>query len=249
MDITDRQKKLLDAIIREFIDTAEAVGSISLIDKYNFKLSSATIRNEMAELVIRGYLYKKHSSAGRIPTTKGWRFYVDEVKDDIKYSEGNFIPVNNESVIATLSKFKKESAELIRQSLNFLSSMSGNPSVALLENNIFYSGLSTLPNIPELKESDNLKNILRVLEDYYTLSDIFKSNTTDDDVNILIGEEETKKEEFKNYSVIFAEIRFGFDSKEEKKGFIAVVGPNRMDYTKVIASVKYVSDVIRNMVN
>ncbi len=241
MNITDRQKELLSAIIKEFIDTAEAVGSINLLDKYNFKISSATIRNEMAELVIRGYLYKKHSSAGRIPTDKGWRFFVDEVKTDINYIDAT----TKEEMLSSLVKVKDERSHLIRQGLNFLSMLSENAAVALIGNNLYYSGLTSLTNIPELKEEDNLQRILKILEDYYMLSDVFNKGENHDDVNILIGDEEAGNDAFKDFSVIYSEIRF----KDGSKGFIAVIGPNRMRYDKIISAIKYMSDTIKFLVN
>ncbi len=246
--ITERQQKLLSAIIKEFIDTAEAVGSIHLLEKYNFKLSSATIRNEMAELVFRGYLYKKHSSAGRIPTTKAWRFFVDKVKSELNYIDASKLVIpdkTREEVLTSLVKVKNEKSDLIRQSINFLSLMSENPTIALIGDDLYYSGLHLLPQIPELKEEDNLQRILKILEDYYMLSDIFNKSIADQDVNILIGEEETGLKDFKNYSVIYSEIRF----RNGEKGFLAVVGPNRMRYDKVISSVKYIADTIKFMIN
>ena len=239
--ISDRQQKLLRAIINEFIDTAEAVGSTNLQQKYGFSLSSATIRNEMAELVFNGYLYKKHSSAGRIPTTKGWKFFVDGIGDEISLP---LIDTNQKtSVISALSKFKGEKSKLIRQGLNFLSMISENCTVALIENEIYYSGLSNLPNIPEMQEGDMLKRILLILEDYYTLSDIFNKNISESEINILIGEEDTGNEIFKDYSVIYSELRFA-----KSKGFIAVIGPNRIKYDKVVSSIKFISDTIKYIV-
>ncbi len=241
MSIDERQQKLLQAIIKEFIDTAEAVGSLSLLDKYQFKLSSATIRNEMAELVFKGYLYKKHSSAGRIPTTKGWRFFVDKIKaDDVNYIDTDI----KEEVISNLVKLRYSKLNLIREGLNFLSLLTKNAVVALIDNNILYSGLSNITELPEMKEEDNLHRILQILEDYYTLSDIFNKNNRTGEINILIGEEETGREIFKNYSIIYSEIQF-----KDFRGFIAVIGPNRMDYQNVISGVKYISDSIKFIVN
>lgn len=239
--ISDRQQKLLNAIIKEFIQTAEAVGSTNLQQKYNFKLSSATIRNEMAELVFRGYLYKKHTSAGRIPTTKGWKYFVNQINE--KNNVSVIDATQKDSVVATLSKFKHETTSLIRQGLNFLSMISENCTVALIESEIYYSGLSNLPSIPEMQEGDMLKRILKILEDYYTLSEVFNKNETDQDINILIGEEDTGNEMFKDYTIIYSEIRF-----HKTKGFIAVIGPNRMKYEKVISSIKFISDTIKHIV-
>jgi heat-inducible transcriptional repressor len=169
--MTERQQKLLKAIVTEFIDSAEAVGSNHLLDKYDFKFSSATIRNEMAELVFRGYLYKKHSSAGRIPTHKGWRFFVDKIEgSDLDYIDATI----RSTVESGLIKVRNEKSDLIRQSLNFLAMLAENATIALVGNELYFSGLSNLTNIPEMKDDEKLKGILRILEDYYTLSEVFE---------------------------------------------------------------------------
>ncbi len=81
MEINERRRKILEAIIKEYILTAEPVGSRTLSNRYKFGISSATIRNEMADLEDMGYLMQPHTSAGRIPSDKGYRFYVDSLID------------------------------------------------------------------------------------------------------------------------------------------------------------------------
>lgn len=82
----NRKKKILQAIIEEYIDTAEPVSSGSIVKKYGLDLSSATIRNEMADLEKVGYIEKPHTSSGRVPSAKGYRLYVDELMNDKKIS-------------------------------------------------------------------------------------------------------------------------------------------------------------------
>lgn len=82
--LDNRKKKILQAIIEEYIETAEPVSSGSLVDKENLGVSSATIRNDMAELEKIGFLEKPHTSAGRVPSQKGYRYYVDELLRDDK---------------------------------------------------------------------------------------------------------------------------------------------------------------------
>ena len=82
----ERKRKVLQAIVEEYINSAEPVSSNSLINKYGLDCSSATIRNEMAELEKNGYLDKVHTSSGRIPSAKGYRFYVDELMQDDRIS-------------------------------------------------------------------------------------------------------------------------------------------------------------------
>lgn len=84
MDLNDRKRKILQAIIDEYIGTAEPVGSRAISKKENLGLSSATIRNEMADLEEMGYLIQPHTSAGRIPSDEGYRFYVNSLMQDYK---------------------------------------------------------------------------------------------------------------------------------------------------------------------
>lgn len=77
-----RKRQILQAVVDEYINTAEPVSSATLVKKYGLDYSSATVRNELAELESIGYLDKPHTSAGRIPSEKGYRFYVDELLND-----------------------------------------------------------------------------------------------------------------------------------------------------------------------
>src|SRR5918911_344726 len=85
MDI--RKQRILAAIVKDYSETANPVGSKELVEKFNFKESSATIRNEMAALEKDGYIYQPHKSAGRIPTDKGYRFFVNELMRRFELSE------------------------------------------------------------------------------------------------------------------------------------------------------------------
>lgn len=92
-NLDERKKKILQAVIDEYVGTAEPVSSSALVEKYNLNYSSATVRNELANLEKSGYLDKTHTSSGRIPSEKGYRFYVDELikEDDISIEEMKYI--------------------------------------------------------------------------------------------------------------------------------------------------------------
>ena len=87
--LDNRKKKILQAIVEEYIETAEPVSSKSLVEKHGIDYSSATIRNDMAELEKIGLLDKPHTSAGRIPSAQGYRYYVDELVNYILYRVDN----------------------------------------------------------------------------------------------------------------------------------------------------------------
>lgn len=86
MDLSDRKKKILRAIIENYIETAEPVGSKAVASTPGLNVSSATVRNEMADLEELGLLEQPHTSAGRIPSPKGYRIYVNELMDDYRLS-------------------------------------------------------------------------------------------------------------------------------------------------------------------
>ncbi len=88
--LTARQDMILKTIVEEFIQTAEPVGSKTLVEKYNLDYSSATIRNEMNYLEMEGLLEKTHTSSGRVPSTDGYRYYVEHLMDDIPFDEEKY---------------------------------------------------------------------------------------------------------------------------------------------------------------
>ena len=87
MDLTERQLNILKAIVKDYVETAEAVGSRTISKKYDFGISAATIRNEMSDLEDMGYLVQPHTSAGRIPTKKGYMLYVDSLMGNRELEE------------------------------------------------------------------------------------------------------------------------------------------------------------------
>lgn len=107
--LDDRKKQILQAIIEEYINSAEPVSSGTIVTKYGFNFSSATVRNEMSELEHLGYLEKPHTSAGRVPSAKGYRFYVDELlkEDDISLDEIKYIQSKLETKVTLIEDLTK----------------------------------------------------------------------------------------------------------------------------------------------
>lgn len=126
MSLDDRKKIILKAIVDDYIETAEPVGSKSLVSKHNFHVSPATVRNEMAELEALGYLEQPHTSAGRIPSDKGYRAYVDSL---MQVEE---IPATDaDSIRRYLRDNMAEVTNLIRKASSILSEQTAYTSVAL----------------------------------------------------------------------------------------------------------------------
>lgn len=91
MDLNERKRKILEAIIEDYISSAEPVGSRTISKHSDMGLSSATIRNEMSDLEEMGYLISPHTSAGRIPTDAGYRFYVNELMEQYKVAQKDIV--------------------------------------------------------------------------------------------------------------------------------------------------------------
>lgn len=123
--LTPRKVEIFKAIVKEFINTAEPIGSKLLIEKYNMNYSSATIRNEMQDLEKLGLLEKTHTSSGRVPSSKGYRFYVEHFMEDE-------IHESVESAIAQIFSNRRLGVEeAIRQSVDILTQMTSLTSMVL----------------------------------------------------------------------------------------------------------------------
>ena len=107
--LDNRKKRILQAVVDEYVNTAEPVSSATLVKKYNLDYSSATVRNELAELETNGYLDKPHTSAGRVPSAKGYRFYVDELikEDNISLEEIKYIQEKLETKVNEIQDLTK----------------------------------------------------------------------------------------------------------------------------------------------
>ncbi len=84
IELSDRQRLILALVIRDYIETAQPVGSVSLVERFRLDFSSATVRNEMLALTEMGYLRQPHTSAGRIPTEEGYRYFVRQLLGNIE---------------------------------------------------------------------------------------------------------------------------------------------------------------------
>ena len=125
MKITERKCNILKIIVEDFIATAQPIGSKTLIEKYGLTFSSATIRNEMQELEENGYLEKPHTSAGRIPSAKGYRYYIEHLRS---HSISNELTAKLESIFDNRTL---EIQEIIKETSQLLSQMTNLTSVVL----------------------------------------------------------------------------------------------------------------------
>ena len=144
MNLDERKKKILSSVVEDYIESAEPVGSKTLVEKYHLDYSSATIRNEMKLLEEAGYLEQPHVSAGRIPSTKGYRYYVDNLMKERKLSMVDINYIDN-----TINGFGDTDA-IFEQIADVVSKILSTPTV-ITKNNT-----DTIENIKVVKISDKL---------------------------------------------------------------------------------------------
>jgi heat-inducible transcriptional repressor len=126
-ELNERRKCILRAITDVYIDTAEPVGSTTIARKHNLGISSATIRNEMASLEEEGYVYQPHTSAGRVPSDKGYRYYVDVLLEIPEVTSEEYKKINQ------LAEYRKEAIEkTIRRTTKLLAELTEYVSVAVI---------------------------------------------------------------------------------------------------------------------
>ena len=124
--LNDRKKKILQLVIEDYISTAEPVGSRTIARKYDLGISPATIRNEMSDLEMLGYLEQPHTSAGRIPSAQAYRFYVDSLIEPGKLTDNDRALINS-----WFSERRRSIDDIFRSTAKILSRMTKNVSMVL----------------------------------------------------------------------------------------------------------------------
>lgn len=217
METLDSRKEiLLKLTVRRFIKTAEPVGSAWLADESGLDVSSATIRNELAALEEAGYLLQPHTSAGRAPSEKGYRYYVAHFLE--KKAPGEAARKMLEEAVTEA----QEDAERLRRAAKALAELSREAAlVAFDPRDVYYTGLSNLFSKPEFRQLALVASMSKVLDHLdETMEKIFPS--IESDVRILIGSENPFGAEC---GLLIARAPFG-----NGYGVLGLLGPMRMDY-------------------
>lgn len=219
----DRRLSILNAIIKEFIETAEPVGSQTIVMGYHFSVSPATIRNDMASLENEGLIFQPHTSSGRVPTDTGYRLYVDELAD-FETAEKQA----EKALQKVLTHYQLQKArEKIYDAVRILSQATGNVSFATLPDNrrTFYLGVSNVLKQPEFsRDPMRASQVVEVLEDTDNFVTTLRHLDMGNDIRIYIGKENILPQ-IQSCAVVVCRYQLGgFD------GFIGLLGPTRMKY-------------------
>lgn len=222
--MTDRQRKILTAIIEQYAEVASPVGS-QLLARV-FSVSSATIRSEMAELERMGYIGQPHTSAGRIPTDKGYRYYVNAA------SESGQLETYGGAERALTARIGEGSVpeRAIRNTVDTLVELTHNLGLATIGNQLYMSGLSNLFGQPEFMHPGQIKEVASLLDN---LEPWLREVAPNQPLSVYIGSENPIGRN-SGCSLIISKFR----SPYSDRSFIGVLGPTRQSYKDVMALVE-----------
>lgn len=234
-DLSSRQVQILRAIIEEYINTAEAVGSDTLEKKYNLGVSPATIRNEMVRLTDMKLLKQAHTSAGRVPTPFALRFYVDHLMKPKLLSVADEVSVKEK-----IWDYRQEEDKLLREATKALAGKTKTLALTITRGgDIYYAGAANLLDLPEFYDFQLTHQLLEALDQVDFWWRLLEGRQ--DTFYILLGEEMGRTS--------LAECGFIYSKFEtpHSAGAIGVVGPSRLNYPYVIPVVRYIGGLIRDM--
>jgi transcriptional regulator of heat shock response len=203
-------------------------------------LSPATIRNEMADLEAMGLIVQPHTSAGRIPTDLGYRYYVDHLMKSRQLTTRE-----DEIISEGLKTIHNDVEEALHSTLKVLSHLLEYASVVATLNNkprVYASGFAHMLKQPEFSNLDFTRHVMEVVEEEDLMAEMVKEYTTQKGVTIRIGSE-NKFKEVKDCSVVMS----AYEMKNAASGGIGVVGPTRMGYARVAGILESISRRLDNI--
>ncbi len=237
-DLTERQAKILKTIVEEYIQTAEPVGSEVLDKKYLLGVSPATIRNEMAYLTKGGFLRQPHTSAGRVPTPTGFKFYINSLMEEKSLSVADEVAAKE-----AIWDYRFEFDKLMREVTRALAKRTRNLAVAATrEGDIYSAGLANILEMPEFFDIDVTRSVLELLDETRKLESFFDRDFGDDPIHILLGED-LKEEYLRPCGLVFTHFEVG----SKHSGALGVIGPCRLNYPEVIPVVRYFGNLVNEV--
>lgn len=223
--MTERQAKILQAIVEQYAEVASPVGS-SLLAKA-FDVSSATVRAEMAELERLGYIFQPHTSAGRIPTDKGYRHYVNHLTE----TSSNQLPKPHaERALSARVAGGGLPERTIRNAVDTLVELTHNLGLATIGDQLYMSGLSNLFGQPEFMHPGQVQEVARLLDN---LEPWLYEAAPNEPLSVYIGRENPVGGGA-GCSLIISRFRSPFSDRS----YIGVLGPTRQSYRSVMGLVQ-----------
>jgi heat-inducible transcriptional repressor len=229
--MTPRQEQILHAIVETYAQTAEPVGSSALCSR--FSTSSATIRAEMAALESLGYIMQPHISAGRVPTDKGYRSYVNSLE-----------PTRDKRHELALAKRIKSAGVIeraIKTAVESLAHVTSNLGLGTIGPNLYLSGMASLFQHPEFHGGQQAYEVARLLD---SLEEWLAEAAPNAPISVYIGRENPIGRSSGATLVISR-----FESPFSSRSYIGVLGPTRQNYGSVIGLVQYTGKLLEEALN
>lgn len=238
-DYQYRKDLILGIVVNEYIKTVSPISSGFIAKDYLSDLSSATIRNILAELEQEGFLTHPHTSAGRIPTEMGYRYYVNNLMDEI-----HLLEEEKQRIKIAYEKEKHDLETILNKTSEVISDLTHYTSIVSSDNvpdRIFYRGTRYIVEYPLSQDINQIRNILFALEEKEHLLEII-NRQIQEKVKIYIGCEMTcLKVDGCSLAVSQYKVPSGASGK------IAILGPTRMNYQKVISALEYISELMNDL--
>ncbi len=234
-DFQQRKDRILAIVIGQYIKTVSPVGSQFITEQYKLDVSPATVRNILAELEEEGYLTHPHTSAGRMPTTQGYRYYVDHLMNEIQLLEEEKRHIEGEC-----RRYRNQLEQLMEMTSQALSDLTHYTTIVSIDgwdSKIILKGTSYVVDYPEQTDILKIRSILRILEEKERLLELINRDL-ENRIEIYIGHEMALKE-MDDCSMAVSTFKI-----DDVNGRIAVLGPTRMQYDRVVCALEYVSELL-----
>ena len=226
--MTERQRLILAAIIEQHAEIAAPVGSVMLAKL--FGVSSATIRSEMAKLEEMGMIVQPHTSAGRVPTDAGYRFYVNSLNEALAEEPQGILDRSARAIEARVSTHGNRADRAIRSAVDSLVDLTQNLGIATIGDELYLSGIGNLFSQPEFMQGVHVQQVARLLDN---LEPWLREAKPNEPLNVYIGAENPIG---KSSGVTLIISRFR--SPYSDNSYIGVLGPTRQSYAKVMRLVR-----------
>lgn len=233
--MTERQRLILAAIIEQYAEIAAPVGSVMLAKLFN--VSSATIRSEMAKLEEMGYIVQPHTSAGRIPTDAGYRFYVNSLNE--AQSEQPQLDRSARVIEARATTHGDRADRAIRSAVDSLVELTQNLGIATIGDELYLSGMGNLFSQPEFMQGQHAQQVARLLDN---LEPWLREAKPNEPLNVYIGSENPIGKA-SGATLIISKFR----SPYSDNSYIGVLGPTRQSYAKVMRLVRHTGAMLEEI--
>ncbi|MCL2003914.1 MAG: heat-inducible transcriptional repressor HrcA [Oscillospiraceae bacterium] len=238
----ERKRAILKAVVDSYIQSAEPVGSKALTGLPGLQVSSATLRNEMASLEAMGLLEQPHTSAGRVPTPSGYRVYVDELmqRHDLTVGEQDKLDQVKRLRMAELDSLLNRAGRIIADLTRTVTVAAAGPAVR--EEQVYVSGEANLFDYPEFQDLLRARRTLEYITEQRAALIRQTPAWERDGIRVVIGPENAA-EELSDASVLMAT----YPMSGGMRGMIGVVGPTRMDYSRMVSRLGYFAEKLKEM--